>query len=455
MTVLTTTNQRPFALGLEWKVLIQGQIGEGGVAQLEIGGARVACQVERSGIVAVGLMDASGAAEVAALGGTCHVGALCAVKLLKKLGKSDAGCVAIHLSDGHFWVCAVRDGLVIPNGDRLFKEEAEATSWLRQLRFDAPGPVLVSDTWASLAAPTSGNKDDPQTFRLDDWFAQAGADTAISKGGQFNKKLILIPVGLILAALTAWYVLSEEPPPTPIPTLSPDELQRLRAEAINEAVRVALADKLNAPQIQAAATACLSAIGAVPWWIGTEPVTAIRCDAKSLSLEYHRQAGSTTYVQDFHKAFSDVQTPDPRGLVAKLTRPLDNPPALLTSSIHQVSELPLRPVVYDRLLILGQTIESPLLGVSWELTEPQYVVINFQGPDNYGRMNVPETVPPELGFAVGTFKLDFPGIALVRDVISKLDSTGSTLVFTSLEAHPSTRNGFDLHITLEMTYVVH
>jgi hypothetical protein len=460
LATVETSNRHGLVLGLAWKLLFQGPDLDAQLRKAADAGRTVAGRLERAGVVAAGWVDATDATALAAAGRRWQAGALCAARWLSQVHRSDSGVLLARLADGRYWLCAIRDGFPAPGQDGVFPGATDP-ELLRQI-----GALAGSGPWAVAGELDAGlaERIPPATATPFTWAElarQGGGATALALGARATPGWAW-PAGLaavLLLGLGVAWLRWPDPMPPPIPFMprkTPEELAALRAAAQQAAIRQALAGTLAGPSLREAAGACLDRLWATPLWIGDQPVQAWQCDGRALTARYTRPAGSPVLIQAYHGAFGDTAVPDPAARTFAGTAPLPVPPPALAARITAITALPAKTTVYDRLLTLGQVIESPSFGgLGWTLTAPVDVAIRYNGPNSDGEMTQPETVPPAEGYATGTVRLHFPGLALVRPLLERLAAAAPVLVFQSFTATPSAGRSFDVGVTVEATYVVH
>jgi hypothetical protein len=319
-------------------------------------------------------------------------GSISAAAIVADMSGTDSWLFVMELGDA-VWICAGRDGYVLPDGDRVLENHEDAKAAVKNLSPASFKKVSLPRSWRE--GRDSGLGDAVEQAEITDVRDLAGFD--LPKWGKLqalNSTGVLLRAGAALALLGAAgfgvMTFMSGPAPMPIETDYNAVLEQIEAEERRQRQQEHARLDGNQPwaiqpPASAQARACISAIQSMPITPVGYEVTDITCSHGFVEAAVKRGSGYSSWLREWAEGYPGISaSTDPTGASGTLSK-----------------ELPEVPPRGKMELVSSQTFEA-IQDEMFERGQIEGAGITVGQPTVQTYPDYPDYVP---SFATGTFQI--------------------------------------------------
>lgn len=295
-----------------------------------------------------------GLASVAdgAKSGQFSAAAIIAAMVGSDMTQDDSWLYVLEIQNS-IWVCAGRDGYILPNGDRIFDDVDLAKDFVDS---------LTPSSFKKLYLPTSWKRDknsrDQNGLVMEDIDETDLTDFISIVVPKWAKLRSLSPISptmkitalggiLALAGAVGLYMVAQPSTqykgPTPAQLIKAQQAMKQAAE-LQRKQKFAQLDANKpwtvAPKADAVLTACLKGIRSMPSSVVGYEITSVSCDGHGVHAAIKRTTGYSRWLTEWVKAYPSLSvTPSNNGQSGDISKSLPNLPARGAETMTKFSTL--------------------------------------------------------------------------------------------------------------------
>lgn len=261
-------------------------------------------------------------------------GSISAASIVAELAGTDSWLYVLEVGDD-IWVCAGRDGYVLPDGDIVYSRLSEAEEAFSALVPSSFKKVYIPDAWQRRQnmGALEGVSGDTQTTNLDDFLTfdipSWGKVTSLSSTVVILKASAIMAIAAI--AIYGGYAFFN----SGSGAYDPDEARR-QMEAFEALQAQQAAEQqsqldgnrpwASAPDAHEAAAGCINHIRDFPLTPVGYAITRVFCTPGSIDAEIERTTGYSTWLKEWAQAYDGLTvTVEPSGQKGFLSKQVETP----------------------------------------------------------------------------------------------------------------------------------
>jgi hypothetical protein len=267
-------------------------------------------------------------------------GAISAASIVADIVAVDSWIYVLEI-ESSTWICCGREGYILPAGDRIYENRAEAQRAFQDLNPSSFKKVYLPASWKQARQEKDETADVASDIEETDVLdfieynpPKWGKMTSISPvGGILKAAIAVVLLGTVAFAGSAIY--SNFTSVEPAPAIDPDEIARLRARLQEEQNQ----DRLGrwakfdanrpwqrAPLSGEIVSNCLSQIQKMPTRPVGYEVSSIFCDGRNIDAAVERTTGYSTWLAEWSQSHPDIEaTTNATGDQGYLSREISEP----------------------------------------------------------------------------------------------------------------------------------